>query len=301
MDSVLVKVPNKMLDLSKLEISYCHECKKEVDNTNFYHYDNSLLMSTLSFCPECFDNSVLSPQSTRGAPPTFLEKSKASPRECVICCELLNQPDVCPDGYCWSHGYFEVCPDCLPEVKKMFVHICPETRHELIYTSRDRIFRCVNPPPDQLEIPAELSDRITEKLQEMYALCLNSIVQFPFPDWNAGEWALIDDFHEVPSFPASCSFAVRCIKGQHQIASVVEDDHGRIAMNVVFDNVSEFLEEEREWLQSILPEEERQQILGKVSDNFYDEGSCDEDLMMEAVDNFPVYLRLKHRLDMYYG
>ena len=118
--------------------------------------------------------------------------------------------------------------------------------------------------------------------------------------WNPQAWALIVPFSEVPSFDAMCSLAVRCQSGHpHQIASVVSDDHGRYAMNIIYENQLDYLKDLKEWEET--RDKDIEPYIKEVEENFSETGSSNDDTIMKATDSYAVYIRFKRNLSCYYG
>lgn len=161
-------------------------------------------------------------------------------------------------------------------------------------TDRGYLYLCKTP-----DLP-ELPGIGTPDLEAFYEL-IDCIVRPPSYDWNPKEWAMISTLDDIPSYGAMCGFAVRCIRDKHQIASVVSDNHGRVAVNIVFDNICAFLDAQKVWRENLAPEPKRLELLETVAQSFATTHSCDDDLVASATDSFAVYLRLTLKLCTYYG
>lgn len=260
------------------------EAEDEVDV--IYHLLNS--NESIDLCSGCYEKL-----------PDLLEKRDSSYRICEICFQQIHPIE--PE--CWGlSDYFDSCTSCLPNVKKAFYPITREvlmdTRMKLIYTDRDYMYLYVDVKADDIVIPLEVTDRIRDNFIEEYLEC---IVRPPSFDWNPAEWKMISDLDKMPSYSASCGFAVRCIRNCHHVASIVSDNHGRMAMNQVFDNISDFLEAEQKWQAMMKSSEDRLRIADEVDKNFKETYSCDDSLIMDATDSFAVYIRVQRNMSMYYG
>jgi len=209
-------------------------------------------------------------------------------------------------GNCYGIGDIDACKACLPHAKDAF-YLLPsgDVGKILIGTDRDIVYRCnvaaieeaVRAPAVAAESwPAALRDRILPAKEYICVLC--DLVRPPSYDWNAADWTLISDFDEVPSFDARCAFA---LSRDGKVASVVSDDHGRYAMNILFNTPEDFLQAEAEWKAALPSEEQRAATAEEVARCFEEDHSCEEDLVAKATDSFAVYTRLMRKLSMYYG
>lgn len=87
------------------------------------------------------------------------------------------------------------------------------------------------------------------------------------------------------------------------------DDHGRISIDIIYENLADFWKEYHEFaeIRNKLTDEEKQNRIDIVKKHFEDDGECDESVMMDATDNFSTYIRLKFRInnpglyEFYYG
>jgi len=261
----------------------CDGCDKILKNASFYHLLNS--QESFDLCLDCYgmiESGLL------------VERDDTRLRFCNICFQYLTKP-------AWGiKENFDVCQKCLPNVKNAFILInntdsnpSEAVSTTYIFTEMGYTYRCGK---KRSNFPESITNRINNAL---YIDLLDNLVRPPVYDWDASEWTLISDLEEVPLFDASCCFAVSC---HGKIASVVCDDHGRIAMNIVFDDVETFLKAETEW-ETLLPETaiQRAKALDEVKQAFDTSRSCDNALLKKATDSFAVYTRLDRNLAMYYG
>lgn len=203
---------------------------------------------------------------------------------CDICYQYVNGK-----AYSINHSAL-FCIKCVSNIHRALVK-----NNDLIKTERDFLYRFKE---CDLYIPDALKEYNLKK-EEFYEL-IDSIVRPPTNDANLAEWVLINDFNQVPEFPANCTFAIRCVENNTQVASVVMDDHGRIAMNIIFQSVDEFINAENEWKNNF-SEKDRLVYAEQVAQEFENDDSCDEILIAKASDNFAVYSRLIRKLSLYYG
>ncbi len=94
-------------------------------------------------------------------------------------------------------------------------------------------------------VPEALRDKILS--EDAFYDLIDSLVRPSSYDCNLAEWRLFSNFDPVPSYYAECAWAVRCVEGHNEVASVVTDNHGRVAMNIAFTSVEDYLKAELEW------------------------------------------------------
>ena len=81
-----------------------------------------------------------------------------------------------------------------------------------------------------------------------------------------------------------------CSQSKHPVASILSDDHGRVAMNVVYDTYEDYLREKKEF--------------NSLNDMIaFDADLCldDEKENKENTGNFAEYVRMKRGIRFYYG
>lgn len=216
-------------------------------------------------------------------------------------CEIDNNAcgtcDICYQnvkGKAYNINYSALfCIKCIDNMHSGLVK-----SDDLIIT--DRGFLCKFKECD-LYIPDILKDRILEK-ESFYEL-IESIVRPPTNHSNLAEWRLFSEFKNNTYIDAECAFAIRCVENNTQVASVLMDDHGRIAMNIIFQSVDEFINAENEWKNNF-SETDRLKYVEEMNKQMEDNDECDEVdnlLIAKASDNFEVYSRLIRNLACYYG
>ena len=267
--------------LSEFKDKICDKC----DNCNnilaldFYHGK-----CEIDLCLDCFNKPIEE---------LFTEHEK-SHHICNMCEQHIKT------GKIHNIEDFDVCYKCwlTLELKNCFLRINKDTCEDLILNERGEMFSIQSL---ELDVPIEFQKEVNdEDLCKQYIEMVEYIVRPPLPNWNPQGWALISSFEEIPSFDALCSFAIRCHRGKsHQICSIVEDNHGRIAMNIIYQDHLEYLKDLKEW------EENRNNdidsYIEKVKKAFEDDGTCDNEIIMKATNSFAVYTRIKRNLCCYYG
>jgi hypothetical protein len=129
---------------------------------------------------------------------------------------------------------------------------------------------------------------ITAERNQQFIDLLDSIVRVPDSYTNMLEWTLITDLTPgILHTDVECGFAVNVIDPKHPVASVLSDNHGRVAMNVVYDTYPDYLREK----EAYDPE--------TVKITLDPEYSYGEEA--ESTPNFAEYVRRTRELGFYYG
>ena len=233
----------------------------------------------VSLCDQCYSLAVSADAKV------LLPRTDTSYRICDICKQYLN-------GRCaWGIGqYFDVCEPCLPQIGDVFTN----NKEDLITNDREYLYVYKTPDPDTYEVPEQLKSRVLPV--DNYVDVLSCLVRPPTMNANLAEWVLISVFEPVTLCDVSCALAVRCIKGHHQIASLVSDDHGRVAMNIVYNNVQDFLAEESVFKSQCLSGEELRNAKEELKQQPHD-----IELLLKATTSFAVYVRISKNLCLNYG
>jgi hypothetical protein len=284
------KLPESLLILPDFDNNICNGCSNKI-HIPFYHLLNN--PNSIDLCLKCYDKL-----------PELLQERNSDYAICDICFQFIE------DSVSWGLGTdLDSCEKCLSRIKNAFLPIdekllkCNET---VIVTGRDYMYK--HSKNTQLVVPESLDLTVVD---DFYVDYLDCIVRPPSFDWDAAEWTILlprgsekVDFPltNVPGYGASCGFAIKCVPGDNKIASVVVDDHCRMAMNIVFDNVEDFFKAENTWLEhEKLPEKDRLEAESEALNCFETDHTCENYLLMRATDSFAVYLRIKIGLAMYYG
>lgn len=129
---------------------------------------------------------------------------------------------------------------------------------------------------------------ITAERNQQFIDLLDSIVRVPDTFDNILEWTLITDLTEGEIHEdVMCGFAINVIDPKHRVASILSDNHGRVAMNVVYETYEDYLREKEEF--------------DSINDVFaFDSDLCFDD-KEENTHNFAEYVRRTRNLGFYYG
>lgn len=171
----------------------------------------------------------------------------------------------------------------------------------IAYTTQDQVFRYDT--SGGLEIPKAIKRRLIP--MDPYD-DFDSLVQAPKCSSNMAKWMFIDkspaSFDKVPhTCGIRCGWAVRCEPGHHEVASVVQDDHCNIGMDILFPDVESFLEAEKEWNNAhpVNPDDPDDSD-ASYTGSFDDDADPDEECA-RVTTSFAVYSRCHNKLQMDYG
>lgn len=282
--------------LEHFSCNNCDVCQKRVGG-NFYHFTPNVDGGDI--CAACWGNNWRSAFKT-------MDVDMCRHAYCDLCQRGLTDEDGNSGKAHMLSSEGMVCPNCWTQpddvVQRSFLHITPEAR--IFATDREKIFPAdpsaayALPPGLELELePAEAAKAFADNL-------VDSLVRPPEPGFRPLAWAMLDGgaMVDVPgkAMGAACGFAVRVEDGEpHSVASVVSDNHGRVAMNIVFNSYGAYRDALAAWQAERDPNTAPWQA--KVEAAFAESHSCDDDLIEKASDSFAVVVRLRRNLSMYYG
>lgn len=176
-----------------------------------------------------------------------------------------------------------MCENCYKTNKTHLVNV----NQSGIENDREQYIIAKHLDYDALTMPPQLLSEITSERNQLFIELLDSLTRLPDTYDNILEWTLITDLTPCEFRNANCGFAINLINPKHPVASILEDDAGRVAMNVVYDNYEDYLREEAEFNQ--------------LNDIFaFNSELCLHD-KEENTHNFGEYIRRKHKLGFYYG
>lgn len=154
----------------------------------------------------------------------------------------------------------------------------------------------------ELKVPEELKDKVTTERVESWFQDFDELVSIDDKINNICTWLPFTDVYEIPNYSAATMLVVNCdIKNNGQVASVVFDDHGRMAVNIIFDTFEEYQKDVKEWKENQLSEEDRSKLLKKVKNDFKEKHEAEEEDLAHTCEEFSGYIRLIKKLNMYYG
>ena len=203
-------------------------------------------------------------------------------------------------GVCYGlEESFDICQECHLDLDAVFDGFLLIKKTDKLYQN-DRETILVANQLDEMSVPEGLVTSITEDRKETYLDMLDSLVRPLGAKWNILGWALFTEVTEVPCFDAMCGLIVSCEPGSNNpVASILSDNHGRVAVNLLYNSFQEYLKEYQQW------EGERdhnlEPYLTEVRKSFEEAHDCDDALLMKATDSFSVYIRIKRKISLYYG
>jgi len=209
---------------------------------------------------------------------------------CVVCDDSLRAPN--PMYSTQSKDYFSdayrsiyVCENCYKTNKTHLVNV----NQSGIENDREQYIIAKHLDYDALTMPPQLLSKITTERNQLFIELLDSLTRLPDTYDNILEWTLITDLTPCEHHDAECGFAINLIN--HKVASILSDNHGRVAMNVVYDNYEDYLREKEAF-------DQKPHTI--TLDPYYCCESDDETTEL-TTKNFGEYIRRKHKLGFYYG
>jgi|SaaInlStandDraft_6_1057023.scaffolds.fasta_scaffold00062_39 hypothetical protein len=258
----------------------CNKCICEVTlfgTDESYIIPNTNIMNLYFLCCDCYknvDNIIFKVKNN---------ENNKNDRYCDCCGNKFKDKDE----YYSDQDLFDICLECLnnTNIKNIFIKT---TNNSFIFTNREYILKYKD---IELTIPDVFKDKI-KKYEETYFSYINSLVKPIDINFNVLEWRLFTELDEHHYIEAYCGFIVRCVKNNHQIASIVSDDHGRVAFNIAFNSIEEYFNEKKKW------EDNQNAYIMEVNND--SDSECDDDLIL-TVNSFPIYYRQQKNLSFYYG
>lgn len=180
---------------------------------------------------------------------------------CDVCIQDIGENPY----YANEEAEYDVCVACFNAKRTFGVNV----NQSGIETNRDAYIIAKHIEYD--DVPSEFLSEITVERNKSFVNMMRSIVRAPDTLENILEWTLISDIIQCEHHDAECGFAVNVIDPKHPVASVLSDDHGRVAMNVVYETYGDYLREKNEY--------------NKQNDMI----------------NFAEYIRMKRGIRFYYG
>jgi hypothetical protein len=275
----------------------CEDCASRCDGCNkllhvdYYNFIND--HTSIDFCIKCFKKFANLFDHVN-----YDYSAAKLHYNCIICFNKLAQGVKLKLKR--SNQTIDICKTChdieLSRLKNLFDYITINT-----------VF-CDRASPVAMDIssvnrivPKKLESEITPERVEMWVeIVLDSIVEMPSPSTfgSVKNWVIFTDMYEIPYTNSASALIVEC-GGNHRVASVLSDDHARVTINIIFDNLDEYFSAFKTW------EKER----AKYTEEYLEE-MLQEFLKIETrYDNndgylailcteFSGYIRLKKLLDV---
>lgn len=129
---------------------------------------------------------------------------------------------------------------------------------------------------------------------------VDSIVNIDPKIDNLATWLLIDELHDekLINVEMYTSLLVNCdSKSNGEVASILSDNHRRVSIDIVYNNIEEYKQEYSNWLKNQLSDNEKEELVKKL-----DKVPEDNTVEYSKVCNyFSNYVRLSKNLEIYYG
>lgn len=238
----------------------CDRCNKDVIIPFYQLYSQEL---TVDLCADCFNNENIRSLFVK----KIIDRIKYDIEEkpllwpCLICKKKLG------GGFEWftyeldeldelnvflakSRLIFDVCKDCDNEnevyniIKNKFLCITED------YICCNRTMNCalLNISSTKRVIPKEIEMEITPTRIKKWADTYESIVYIDSHFGPIKQWVLFTDFYNIPNEDIMTGLLIDCgVNTNGRIASLVIDDHGRMGINIIYDNINDYLKELKEW------------------------------------------------------
>lgn len=228
------------VELEPCDLAYhgCDICRKQGDSLveNEPWYANSF--TDKDVCSNCY--------------PKFYDLCKPITRDdsykiCDVCVQDIRDTSyfrISENNNNDMYSGISVCIKCY-EAKKPFGL---NANQPCIPNDRDTIIIAKHLTASDYVVPAELVNEVTVERNECFIDLLNSAVRLPDSYDNILEWTLITDMQENGIHSDACyGIAMNCVKFPHAIASIIEDNHGRVAMNIIYNDYRMYLKERSEY------------------------------------------------------
>lgn len=274
----------------------CDICGHSVSPDGWYQATYS---SNIDFCEKCVNN--IKDELKLIDRINFSEKDKPRRWPCLFCNKKMG------GGFKWYSSEklkIDVCLDCYPKsdlktkTKQIScdenTYLCKRTSPGVIITLKKLDFKTY-------QIPNELKHEIKLERNQEWIYYFDCLAEVNLERENLLEWTLITDVNDMETYPASTGLIMNCVSENHEIASLVSDDHGRVAINQIYNSYKEYLKELKEWKNKRLTGKELENKIEEIKKIFKDKYECNEHIMKLGSKHFSEYIRLDRELGFYYG
>lgn len=270
----------------------CDVCSKTI-SMPFYCY-NQYDCNILYTCESCINDIWNKFQILDRTNNTIEEKPLIWP--CLFCKEKQG------GGKKWYNlSDLDVCLKCFEQKPSLLTFFNQYTSDKkYLINDRDII---IDITPTNWSIPESLKSEITFTRVGIYIDILNDD-DIASLDNNFGsycEWVLFTDIYSIPHYDAATGLLVNINSDESKngkVASIVYDNHGRVAIDIIYQNLDEYWTEYYNWLNKNY---DRQSYNIKVKNDLESHWSCDNEDMALACEEFSGYIRNHLKLSMYYG
>jgi hypothetical protein len=296
-----------LIKLSDADEFFCDGCcekslKNLVDNKIelfSYVFSNQHFI----YCNNCLDNKAYLNNLEPVDRLEYSTEDKPLDWQCSFCEKKLG--GGCK-WYCNIHTDLDVCAQCYnSDISKNFKLL--KNTDYLYIGERNGLHPVIIERSEikELKIP-DISD-VDGVIDADYVIDwlhnIENIVSLDSKINNIYYWLPFTDLCELPDFiDASTQLLLNCSPdGKGEVASVLYDDHYRIAVNIVYDNFESYKMEFEEWEDTQLLTREKKKLISKLKKEYDNTRTIDVTDLAKACKDFSGYVRLSRELKTYYG
>jgi hypothetical protein len=296
-----------LIKLSDVNEFFCDGC---CEKSLKYLFENKIELFSYAFsnehfiyCKNCLDNKAYLNNLKPVDRLEYSTEDKPLDWQCSFCEKKLG--GGCK-WYCDATIDLDICTQCYnSDISKNFklltntdnLYICERNELHPVLIERGEI--------KELKIP-DLSD-VNGIMDNDYILdWLNNIRNIVSVDRkinNIYYWLPFTDLYELPDFiDASTQLLVNCSPdGKGEVASVLYDNHYRIAINVVYDNFESYQMAFEKWEDTQLITRDKKKLISKLKKEYNETNNIDTVVLANTCKDFSGYVRLSKELKTYYG
>lgn len=266
----------------------CDKCCNKLDAKTFYNFHSG--QYCIDLCKKC-----IKPEKDKYVKDfmnlTFVDRTNMTIEEkplswfCDICgCQLGG-------GHKWYYeNNDDICFDC-----EKLLHVPFKQYSNLYLNDRDT---CL----DMSEINAttqRIFPILLTKNNFSPSNKCNYIDCIKYANFDIGKmkhWCMLkDSLSDIPFIDATAFIIVNCVDGR--VASGIYDDHGRVALNLLYNSPEDFISAYDSWKKI----KKNEQEIVNLKKNFDDKSFCEYEELAEICDGFSSYIRLHKQMGYYYG
>jgi hypothetical protein len=264
-------------------------CKEIVDDGEKLYCSIKRIYCTKCYENKCYEEILKNLEYIDRR--NFSIKEKPHNHFCDICNKSVG--GGC-EWYCNIDTDVDICMNCYNKDFSKDIILVDENVYICNRTSNFVLLKIEE--VKDLKIPNQLVDQIKKENINEWIEMFNSMANISLNGKivNLCEWLPFTDLYNIPNGHAISQLLVNCgNENNGQIASLVIDDHGRISIDLIYDNVDQYCEDYNKWKDSRASNKDDQDDdQDDEKDLEYYERQCTE---------FCGYIRINKRLRIYYG
>lgn len=264
--------------------------------------------SGVDVCSDCFPNKLDKLFKFNEIDrTTFSIEDKPLIWKCLYCDTKLG-------GGCKWHIFnlnyqtYDVCNMCYPTINAKLENDfhAIDDKYVLCVRSDCGVYLDISDVKNRV-IPNYLIHHVTEERIKSWAECIDAVVHIDinetsFEFGSIKSWGMFTDFYELPFFDAQTALLVDCsMENNGRIASIVMDDHGRFSIDLIFNNLDDYVDKYNDWKNNKLDDDTYHNIYSDVEKKIKSTYFCEEDELANICKEFSGFIRLKRKLKIYYG